>query len=193
MTVRAASVSTGPLPDYLRPGLALVFVGINPGTRSAAAGHHYAGPGNHFWPLLFESGLVTEQLTSNDDTRVLEWDIGLTNMVARPSPSLADLSLGELQAGAALLRQKLIDCAPRFACFNGKRIFDIFNGGASSFGPQDGRVGDTRLFVMPSTSARGATYQRADKLVFFRELAELVLPLRRDWRGVENPRVEAVR
>ncbi len=168
------------LPDYLRAGLDLVFVGINPGTRSAAAGHHYAGPGNHFWPLLHESGLVSEALTYEEDARVLEWNIGLTNMVGRPSPSISDLSLEELRAGAKLLRAKLLGAAPRVACFNGKRIYEVFAGEPCVFGLQPDRLGATRLFVMPSTSARTAAYQRADKLRYFRELARVV---RREQRG----------
>jgi TDG/mug DNA glycosylase family protein len=162
------------LPDYLRPHLDLIVVGINPGTRSAAAGHHYAGPGNHFWPLLFESGLVGEPLTHEQDARVLEWGIGLTNMVARPSPSITDLSLDELRAGARTLRTKLLKYAPAIICFNGKRIYEVFAGHPCAFGLQPDRVGEARVFVMPSTSARTASYQRADKLVFFRELARLV-------------------
>ena len=118
------------IPDYLRPDLDLVFVGINPGTTSAAAGHHYAGPGNHFWPLLYESGLVSEPLTYEDDARVLEWGIGLTNMVDRASPSITDLSLDELRAGAAVLRAKLLRYGPRVVCFNGKRIYEVFAGHA---------------------------------------------------------------
>jgi TDG/mug DNA glycosylase family protein len=169
------------LPDYLRPGLDLVFVGINPGTRSAATGHHYAGPGNHFWPLLFESGLVDEPLTYERDARTLEWSIGLTNMVARSSPSITDLSLDELRAGAEVLRAKLLRYRPRIACFNGKRIFEVFAGHACEFGLQHDRLGDTQLFVMPSTSARTASYQRPDKLQYFIALRELVraLPARR--------------
>jgi len=162
------------LPDYLRRGLDLVFVGINPGMRSAASGHHYAGPGNHFWPLLHESGLVREPLTYLEDARVLEWNIGLTNMVARPSRSLADLSPGELRAGAVTLRRKLRRYAPRVVCFNGKRIYEVFVGHSAAFGLQTERFGDTMVFVMPSTSARTASYQRADKLRFFRQLARLV-------------------
>ena len=91
--LRATLSAVKTLPDYLRPGLDLVFVGINPGTRSAATGHHYAGPGNHFWPLLHEAGFVSEPLTYREDARVIEWNIGLTNMVARSSPSISDLTL----------------------------------------------------------------------------------------------------
>jgi TDG/mug DNA glycosylase family protein len=162
------------LPDYLRTGLDLVVCGINPGTRSASTGHHYAGPGNHFWPLLYESGLVTEPLMFAQDARVLEWNIGLTNMVARSSPSITDLSLQELRGGASVLRRKLLKYQPRVACFNGKRIFEIFSAHPCSFGAQTERLGSTLIYVMPSTSARTAAYQRADKLRFFIELRLLV-------------------
>lgn len=167
------------LPDYLRPGLDLVFTGINPGTKSAAAGHHYAGPGNHFWPLLYESGLVSEPLTFHEDERVLEWGIGLTNMVARPSPSITDLSLSEMREGAMALREKLLKHRPRMVCFNGKRIYEVFAGHTCSFGPQREPLGMSAIFVMPSTSARTAAYQRADKLRFFVDLRAAVDQLKR--------------
>lgn len=162
------------LRDYLRPGLDLVFVGINPGMRSAAAGHHYAGPGNQFWSLLHESGLVTEPLTAAGDARVLEWGIGLTNMVDRASPGISDLSMDELRAGAATLRAKLSRYRPRVVCFNGKRIYEVFAGHACEPGLQPDRIGDALAFVMPSTSPRGATYTRAQKLRFFEDLHDLV-------------------
>jgi len=161
------------LPDYLRPGLDLVIVGINPGTKSAAAGRHYAHPGNHFWPLLHECGLVTEPLTYAQDARVLEWGIGLTNMVARSSPSISDLSLDELREGARVLRAKLLKYRPRIVCFNGKRIYEVFAGRACALGLQPERIGDAAVYVMPSTSARTAAYQRADKLAYFVELRRL--------------------
>jgi TDG/mug DNA glycosylase family protein len=163
-----------PLTDYLLPNLDLVIVGINPGTRSWAEGRHYAGPGNHFWPLLHESGLVSEPLTYREDERVLEWNIGLTNMVARSTPSVSDLSLDEMRAGADALRRKLERYRPRVVCFNGKRIFEVFCGAKCSFGVQPERIAGATVFVMPSTSARTASYQRADKLRFFIELRDLV-------------------
>ena len=166
------------LPDYLRPDLDLVIVGINPGTKSAAAGRHYAGPGNHFWPLLFESGLVSEPLRHAEDQRVLEWSIGLTNMVDRATPSLSDLSLDELRAGAKALEGKLLGFRPRAVCFNGKRIYEVFAGHPCELGLQPKRIGGAPVFVMPSTSARTAAYQRADKLRFFIELRDLVRSVR---------------
>ncbi len=163
-----------PLTDYLRLGLDLVIVGINPGVRSFAAGHHYAGGGNHFWPLLHESGLVTEPLTYVDDARVLEWNIGLTNMVARSTPGVADLSRVELVAGAAKLRAKLRRYRPRVVAFNGKAIYDVYAGRKSALGRQPDAIEGAVTYVMPSTSPRGATYQRADKLRFFIELRRIV-------------------
>ena len=80
-------MSRSVLPDIVRKDLRLIFVGINPGRHSARAGHHYAGPGKHFWPMLFESGLVREPLTAQDDQRLLpEFGIGLLNIVGRSTP-----------------------------------------------------------------------------------------------------------
>ena len=169
----------GPLSDVLRPGLEIVFVGINPGRHSAAAGHHYAGPGNHFWPLLYESGLVGERLTYEDEARVPEWGIGLTNMVARPSAGIADLSMEELLDGARALRRRMMRYRPEVVCFNGKRIYEIFSGHTCQLGPQEERIGPSRVFVMPSTSPRGASYSRAKKLGYFRRLAAMRDELRR--------------
>ncbi|MBF6600420.1 MAG: mismatch-specific DNA-glycosylase [Dehalococcoidia bacterium] len=167
------------LPDYLRPGLDLVVVGINPGLKSAATGHHYAGAGNHFWPLMFESGLLPVKLTYEDDARVLDCGIGLTNMVDRASASVSDLSPAELRAGAVRLRAKLLRSAPAVVAFNGKRIYEVYAGRTCVFGVQPERIGSVLVFVMPSTSARTAAYQRDAKLAYFRELAAIVAAQRR--------------
>ena len=156
-----------------------MFVGINPGRHSAAAGHHYAGPGNHFWPMLYESGLVGERLTAFDDARTLEWRVGLTNMVSRPSAGIADLTMGELMEGARALRRRLMRYRPAIVCFNGKRIYEIFSGHPCELGSQEDRIGTSRVFVMPSTSPRGASYSRAQKLAFFQRLVKLRDELRR--------------
>jgi TDG/mug DNA glycosylase family protein len=164
-----------PTRDYLRTGLDLVVVGINPGLRSDAEGRHYAGPGNHFWPLLYESGIVSEPITYHEDEKVLEFNIGLTNMVSRGSSGLADLSLAELREGAENLRQKLARYKPRIVCFNGKRIYEVFSGEKCNFGLQEQRVNGSLVYVMPSTSARTQTHPRAsDKLPFFKELKSIL-------------------
>src|SRR3989304_3050119 len=117
-TSRFAIPSGGHLPDYLAPEPDLVFVGSSPGRRSAETGRHYAGRGNHFWPLLYESGLVPEPLNYEDDWRAPGLGIGLTNLVARASPTMDDLSLKEMREGAALLREKILCYRPRIVCFN---------------------------------------------------------------------------
>jgi len=173
------------VPDYLRPGLKLVIVGINPGQRSGATGHHYAYAGNHFWPLLFDSGLLPQRLTYEADHRTLEFDIGLTNLCDRTTHEANELTRQELAAGAETLRAKLIDCAPRVVCFNGMGIYDAFlaswHDGARPAkrrkvrpGLQEEKLGETLLFVVPSSSGRTAAYPRQVKLDYFRELKRLV-------------------
>src|ERR1041385_6293764 len=80
-----------PLRDRVRPPLRVLFVGINPGIRSAEIGHHFAGYSNRFWKLLFESGLVPEPMGTEDDGRLPEWGFGITNLVARPTPGIDTL------------------------------------------------------------------------------------------------------
>ena len=167
------------LRDILRPGLEIVFVGINPGRHSAATGHHYAGPGNHFWPLLCESGLVDEHLTAQDDARTPAWGIGLTNMVPRPSAGISELTTEEMLNGARALRRRLLRYRPGIVCFNGKRIYEIFSGGPCRMGRQTERIGTSHVFVMPSTSPRGASYSKAQKLAYFRQLETMRDELRR--------------
>lgn len=170
----------GLLPDYLQPGLDLVFVGINPGRRSAETGHHYAGRGNLFWPLLYESGLIPQPLSYEDDWRAPEFGIGLTNLVARWSPSMSDLSMEELRRGAERLRRHLRRFRPRVVCFNGKGIYEVFAGRRCGYGLQPERAEGALVYVMPSTSGRAAGFTRAEKLARFRELAALVSRLRQE-------------
>ena len=163
------------VPDYLRAGLKLVIVGINPGMRSGSEGHHYAFAGNHFWRLISESGLVPIPITYAADQRVLEFDIGLTNLVDRTSRSADELSKVELQAGAANLRAKLLRYRPRVVAFNGMGIFEAFSGlKRVKPGLQEWRLEDMQMFVMPSSSGRTAAYLWPAKLALFQQLKVLV-------------------
>ncbi len=163
------------LPDYLESNLNLVFVGFNPGTRSAKVGHYYAGPGNLFWPLLYETGLISAPLTYRDDARLLEYGIGLTDLVKRSTPSSADLSTAEAHAGASILERKLLQYAPKVLCFNGKGVYGWYRGQRQvALGAQDDTIGTSRVFVAPSTSARNGRISRADKAEMFRALARFV-------------------
>ena len=163
------------LPDYLQPGLRLVFVGYNPSIRAAAVGHYYAGPGNLFWPLLYETGLLPEALTYREDARILEFGIGLTDLVKRPTRSSADLLLTEVRAGVAVLRQKLAVCAPRVVCFNGKGVYAWYSNCKDIvLGLQESGIGPSQVFVVPSTSARNGRLNRAEKAAYFQRLQRLV-------------------
>jgi len=162
------------LPDYLQPDLRLVFVGFNPSMRSAAVGHYYAGPGNAFWPLLYESRLVPTPLTYAEDARILEFGIGLTDLVKRPTPSSADLLPDEARAGVSQLHTKLMTYAPRVVCFNGKGVYAWYTNRAVDIGPQNDTIGAACVFVIPSTSARNGRWQRRDKAAYFHALRQFV-------------------
>jgi TDG/mug DNA glycosylase family protein len=163
------------LPDYLQPNLRVVFVGFNPSQRAAALGHYYAGRGNLFWPLLHETGLLPEPLTYAEDARVLEFGIGLTDLVKRPTRSTADLSFTEVRAGAAQLQPKLMAYAPRVVCFNGKGVYAWYSQRREvALGPQNVRIGQAWVFVVPSTSGRNGSLNRQEKAAYFRALRHFV-------------------
>ena len=144
--------TTQDVPDHLAPGLKLVIVGINPGLRSGATGHHYAYAGNHFWPLLYASGLLPEPLTYAEDARVLEYGIGLTNLCHRTSREANELSREELAEGAASLRAKLESYRPRVVCFNGMGIYEAFVPQLRTHDPSRDGVG-----AMSRAATRAAT------------------------------------
>lgn len=159
------------LPDYLRPGLRVVFVGFNPGERSARIGHYYAGRGNQFWNFLFESGLVPVRLTPEDDHRLLGFGIGLTDVVKRWSRSANSLRATDYREGAPRLMAKLQQVLPRAVAFNGKVAYEKFSGRRARLGVQPGTLTGAKVFVLPSTSGRNGSLTRAAKLRYFRQLA----------------------
>ncbi|KAH8272450.1 hypothetical protein KR044_002975, partial [Drosophila immigrans] len=169
-----AEVIKRTIPDHLCDNLDIVIVGINPGLFAAFKGHHYAGPGNHFWKCLYLSGLTQEQMCSDDDHTLLKHGIGFTNMVARATKGSADLTRKEIKEGSRILLDKLQRYRPKIAVFNGKLIFEVFSGKKEfHFGRQPDRVDgtDTYVWVMPSSSARCAQLPRAaDKVPFYTAL-----------------------
>src|SRR5436309_15119668 len=96
-----------PLRDRVRPPVRVVFVGINPGIRSAEIGHHFAGYSNRFWKLLHESGVVPEPIGTVDDHRLCEWGYGITNLIPRATPGIDTLRPEEYERGARTLRRKV--------------------------------------------------------------------------------------
>ena len=141
------------LPDIVAPGLDLIFVGINPSIYSAERGHYFARPSNRFWACLNQSGLVPERLGPEDDVRLPEFGIGLTDIVKRATHDAAELTAAEFAAGREVLREKLQTAAPAAVCFVGKIAYQHFSRRRLfPFGRQTETVGDAAVFVMPSTS-----------------------------------------
>jgi TDG/mug DNA glycosylase family protein len=162
-----------------------LFVGINPGLRSAYVGHHFAGPSNRFWKLLVESGLVDEPLTYEDDVRLGEWGFGITNLVPRTTSGMSDLGPREYAAGWRLLERKVRRFRPAVVALIGVTLYRAIlplacperapKGrfeGPTPLGLQALTIHDARVFVLPNPSGRNAHYSYRDMLASFEALAD---------------------
>jgi TDG/mug DNA glycosylase family protein len=151
----------------------ILFVGINPSLRSAEVGHHFAGPGNPFWRLLWAARLIPEPYTYEDDVRLPSCGLALTNIVPRATREAAELAPAEYARGRVALARLIERVRPRVVAFVGTTVYRGFFGPRASagVGPKPERVGDARVFVVPNPSGRNAVYPGfADKLVWFRRL-----------------------
>ncbi len=162
------------LPDYLTTGLKLLIIGINPGTYSAQVGHYYARPGNLFWWALSNSGLVPHPVGPKEDATLLQYGIGLTDIVKRPTNSSGDLRQSEFDRGARLTSKKIETYAPKIACFVGLLGATAFVGRQVSIGCQPEKIGSTTLYAIPSPSRRNAHYGQDAVLQHFKDLADFV-------------------
>lgn len=142
------------IADLIKPDLKILFIGFNPGLRSELTGKHFAGQSNRFWRLLAAASLTPVQLNCNEQERLLTWDYGITNIVARPSKTAAEISKAEYQQGAILLRQKLLVYAPWIACYVGIGVYREFSGLKTiECGRQQNSMVETVVdFVVPSPS-----------------------------------------
>jgi TDG/mug DNA glycosylase family protein len=159
------------LTDALAPGVRVILVGINPGVMSALTGHHFAGPTNRFWGLLYESGIVPEPVTHEDDVRLPEWGIGMTNLVARPSPGIDVLAPEEYQQGWTILEKKIDRFRPAIVAFVGVTMYRALSkvlghprSQAIAPGFQPATVHGARIFVLPNPSGRNAHFQYDEML-----------------------------
>ena len=151
----------------------MLFVGINPGIRSSLTGHHFAGFSNRFWKLLFESGLVPERITYQDDDRLPEWGYGITNIVPRPTPGIDKIAPDEYVAGRLRLRRKILRYRPPIVAMVGVTVYRAMypeRKGAVTLGLQQERIGSTEVFVLPNPSGRNANFTYAEMLAAFRKL-----------------------
>lgn len=162
------------VPDVIRPGLRILFVGINPGLYTAAIGRHFGRPGNRFWPSLNASGLLKSPLTPYESERLLESDLGITNIVARATATADELTREELRAGAKTLARKILRYKPRHAAFLGLGLYrDAFDRPDAGLGPQEETIGATRLWVFPNPSGLNARFQVPDYARMFRRMGRL--------------------
>jgi TDG/mug DNA glycosylase family protein len=162
-----------PLRDRIRPGVRVLFVGINPGIRSALTGHHFAGVSNRFWKLLYDSRLVPEPVTYMDDDRLPGWGFGITNVVRRATPGIDTLERAEFVTGSARLRRKIRRYEPAVVALAGVTAFRALfpdRRDAVSLGLQKERIGGSAVFVLPNPSGRNANYSYAEMLRAFRAL-----------------------
>ena len=166
-----------PLRDRIKPGVRVLFVGINPGIRSSLTGHHFAGVSNRFWRLLFESGLVSEGITYEDDDRLPEFGYGITNIVPRPTPGIDTILPHEYQSGRLRLRRKILRYQPAIVAMVGVTVYRAMfpeRKGAVTLGKQPEKIGDTEVFVLPNPSGRNANFTYAEMLAAFRLLKRRV-------------------
>ena len=169
-----------PLPARLCAQPRILFVGINPSLRSAAVGHHFAGPGNPFWRLLHAARLVDEPLTYEDDATLPARGLALTNICARPTRAASELTAAEFAAGRARLARLIARLRPDVVAFVGVTVYRAFFGPAVApgAGPKPERIGAARVFVVPNPSGLNAAYPGfEDKLVWFRRLERYAGPL----------------
>jgi TDG/mug DNA glycosylase family protein len=166
------------LRDCIQPGVLVLFVGINPGLRSAQTGHHFAGHSNRFWTLLHESKLVSEPLTYREDRRLPEWRLGLTNIIGRCTTGIDVLDPVEYRQGVASLKRKIRRYQPHIVALLGVTIFrKLFSPKGRSKGPLDlgptpMQLAGAQIFLLPNPSGRNAHYSYRQMLAVFQVLRD---------------------
>jgi double-stranded uracil-DNA glycosylase len=162
------------VPDVLAPGLSAVFCGINPGRVSAAAAAHFANPRNDFWRLLHDAGFTPRLLAPAEQHELPRYGYGLTNAAFRTTPGSGDLRKGDFDGSAARLERIAAELRPVALAFVGKEAYRGPFGERPEHGLQERRLGDTFLFVVPSTSPANAAVPYEERLRWFRELRRLL-------------------
>ncbi|MGW7555181.1 G/U mismatch-specific DNA glycosylase [Streptomyces rimosus] len=150
------------VPDVAAPGLRVLFCGINPGLMSAAAGHHFARPGNRFWPTLHAAGFTPRVLKPAEQEELLAYGLGITNVVERASARADELTAEEFREGGRQLVEKVTRLRPRWLAVAGVTAYRVaFDDKRAQVGPQERTIGDTRIWVLPNPSGLNAHYPPA--------------------------------
>ena len=162
------------VPDVLAPGLRAVFCGINPGRASAAAGAHFANPRNDFWRLLHAAGFTPRLLAPSEQHELLRFGFGLTNAALRTTRGSGDLRRGDFAGAAERLERMAAELRTGAVGFVGKAAYQGVFAERPELGPQERRLGETALFVLPSTSPANAAVPWDERLRWFRAFRESV-------------------
>ena len=161
--------------DVIVPGLRVLFCGINPGLYTAAVGHHFARPGNRFWPALHASGFTARLLSPFEERDLLELGLGITNVVSRATASAAELTPADFIKGGRLLRNKIRRFQPRFVAVLGVGAYRLaFARPKAVVGQQNEVIHGARVWVLPNPSGLNANYQMSELIRLFRALRQAV-------------------
>ena len=163
------------IPDIIAANLKVLFCGINPGLYSAAVQHHFARPGNRFWPALFAAGFTPRVLSPFEERELLPLGYGITNVVARATAAADELAIDEMIAGGKVLVRKLKRYQPRVLALLGVGAYRVaFAQPKAQVGRQEQTIAETRLWVLPNPSGLNAHYQaHALKQIFLQLRREL--------------------
>jgi TDG/mug DNA glycosylase family protein len=168
------------VPDLLVPDLKILFCGINPGLYSAAVRHHFARPGNRFWPVLHAAGFTDRVLTPFEERRLLDLGYGITNIAGRATAMARELSVKELVEGARRLESKVRHFRPHTVAFVGITAYrTAFQRKNARLGLQVERIGESAIWVLPNPSGLNAHYNAVGLALLFREFRDWV---ERTWR-----------
>jgi TDG/mug DNA glycosylase family protein len=168
----AAAANRG-IRDVIAPDLSVLFVGINPGLYSAATGHHFARPGNRFWPALHLAGFTQKQLPPSEQSELLKGGYGVTNLVNRATATADELEPEEFVAGRKRLAAKVRRYRPKVVAFLGVGAYcSAFSLNKTSIGPQAKAFEGAEVWVLPNPSGLNANYQLPELVKLFRRLRE---------------------
>jgi TDG/mug DNA glycosylase family protein len=163
------------VPDVIAPDLQVLFCGINPGLYTAAVRHHFARPGNRFWPVLFAAGFSPRLLSPFEERKLLPMGYGITNVVPRATARADTLDKAELLKGGERLTAKVRRNRPKFLAVLGLGAFRVaFDRPKATIGEQEERIANARLWVLPNPSGVNANYQRKQLVELFRDLKRAV-------------------
>lgn len=161
------------VPDVIAPNLRVLFCGINPGLYTAAVGHHFARPGNRFWPALHQSGFTSTQMSPFDEPQLMQIGVGVTNVVPHATASETELTRDDFIKGGKKLRAKIRRYRPRIVAVLGLGAYRrAFDNPKAVVGKQAEKICDSEVWVLPNPSGLNANYQLPKIVKLFAQLRE---------------------